>query len=199
MATTSIAKLNRPVTVKKYVFGQDDAGGNIKALTSSYDMLADVEMISNTYYLEQLQLKYGEAYRIKLRYEPSRILTPNDEIIYANNIHKIQGIRNDNEAAKRFVIITTSIGNSQSNTQTVTTQKEYHYVATGGETDFQDDTLKSWSGIILFFRDKSQFRVIRTGTPNTQQVLYDAAAGSFEFNTSIIPMAPQETADVYLI
>lgn len=200
MATTvNISDLNRPITIQKFVYGQDDSGGNIKALVTSYSLMADVQLISNYYALSQLQLKYGEAYRVKVRYEPSRLLTSNDEITYDGKILKIKGIVPESQAQKRFNIITASTGNTQSNMAALTTSKEFHYTAAGGETGFQNDLLKAWQGIILFFRDKFQFRVIKTGLPNTQQVLYDDAAGTFTFNAATVPMETDETADVYLI
>lgn len=201
-STISISQLNRQITIKKYVFAQNDSGGNIKLLVLSYNLFASVEPISNTYILEQLQLKYGEGYKIVIRYEPDRLLTPNDEITYNGYIHKIKGIRYDNEAQKRFVILNTSIGNTQSNTgegSIYIPLNEYHYTATGGESYFQDDILKNWSGIILVFRDGVDYRVITTGTPTKKQALYNSTDGSFTFSTDIIPLSTGETIDVYKI
>jgi SPP1 family predicted phage head-tail adaptor len=198
---TTIAQLNRQITIKKYVFGQNDYGGDIKVLVGSYTVFASMEMISNSYVLEQMQLKYGEAWKVTIRYEPSRIITPNDEVEYNGNVHKIQGSpKYDTEAQKHFITFNTSTGNTQSNSSTMQIfTKEFHYTATGGETSFQDDYLKNWTGLILLFRDKSQYRVIRSGLPSAQQGLYDSNAGTFMFNDSIIPFAAGETIDAYLI
>lgn len=198
----TIAQLNREITINKFVFGQDDAGGNIKILVASFNVMASIEPISNSYILEQQQLKYGEGYRITVRYEPSRLLTPNDEIIYNFQIHKIQSITNQLEALKRFLVINTSTGNSESNTGTGTVYqpvKEYHWNAEGDEYTVQADDVKGWVGIMLVFRDKLQYMVIRSGTPLVSQVLYDQNAGTFTFSTLIIPLAPGETVDAYLI
>lgn len=198
----TIAQLNREITINKFIYGQDDSGGNIKMLDSSYNIMADVQQISNNYVLEQLQIKYGEGYRITLRYEPSRLLTPNDEIVYGGNIHKIQSIRTQIEALKRFVVINTSIGNSISNGDggtVVTPLNEYHWVADGDEYTVQADEVRGWAGMILLFRDKVQFRVIRSGTPTAIQALYDIDAGTFTFSNLIIPLAPGETVDAYHI
>lgn len=197
----TIAQLNRPVTVNKYVFAQDNAGGVIKILTSTYELYADVQQISNNYTLEQLQLKYGEGFRITVRYEPSRLLTPNDEITYNSLVHKIQAIRLQQEAAKRFVIITTSTGNSESNASDepfVAPVNEYHWVAEGDEYTVQADEVIGWQGIIILFRDGVQFRVIREGTPSAKQVLYNQILGTFSFSSSVIPLEAGEEVDAYL-
>ena len=107
--------LNRPIIINKYVFTQDDSGGNVKTLSDSYTLMADVKPISNSYLLQQMQVKYGEGYTITVRFEPSRLLTPNDEIVYKNGIHKIQSIKNQEEAGRRFVIITTETINNAIN------------------------------------------------------------------------------------
>lgn len=196
----TISNLNRPVTINKYIYGQDDSGGNIKMLDESYSLMADVQPINNNYVLEQLQIKYGEGYRITLRYEPSRLLNPNDEILYGGYIHKIQSVRIQEEAAKRFVILNTSIGNSISNGDggsVVVPLNEYHWIAEGDEYTVQADEVRGWSGMILLFRDKVQFRVIRSGTPTAIQALYDIDAGTFTFSNLIIPLAPGETVDAY--
>lgn len=198
----TIAQLNREITINKFIYGQDDSGGNIKMLDSSYNIMADVQQISNNYVLEQLQIKYGEGYRITLRYEPSRLLTQNDEIVYGGNIHKIQAIRTQEEALKRFVIVNTSTGNSISNGSgepVVEPLNEYHWVADGDEYTVQADEVRGWVGMILLFRDKVQFRVVRSGTITAIQALYDIDAGTFTFSNLIIPLAPGETVDAYHI
>lgn len=198
----TIANLNRPITINKFVFGQDDRGGNIKLLVSSYALMANVEMISNSYVLESLQLKYGEGYRITVRFEPSRILTPNDEIVYNGNIHKIQSIRNQDEAGKRFVIVSTATGNTQSNAGDGSVYKpvrEFHYTGLGGEYVVQDDVIKGWTGIILLFRDKRQYSVIRAGIPLINQALYNQNTGEFTFSDQIVPLAEDEPVDAYLL
>lgn len=196
----TIAQLNRPITVNKYLFAQDDGGGNVKILTLTYELLADIQPISNYYTLEQLQIKYGEGYRITVRYEPSRLLTTNDEIVYAGYTHKVQGVRTQEEAMKRFMILTTAIGNSISNADggsVVTPVHEYHWIADGDEYTVQADDVKNWTGMILLFRDKVQYHVIKSGTPAVNQVLYDSAAGTFTFSNLIIPLASGEPVDAY--
>lgn len=195
----TIAQLNREVTINKYVFGQDDAGGNIKILVLSYSLMADIQQMNNNYILEQLQIKYGEGYRVTTRYEPSRLLTPNDEIVYAGRTHKIQGIRMQEEAMKRFNIITTSVSNDLSNPNTgvFTMANEYHWLAAGDEYTVQANDVKNWAGIILLFRDKVQYHVIKSGTPAVNQALYDVNAGTFTFSNSIIPLASGEPVDAY--
>lgn len=198
----TIASLNQPITINKFVFAQDDSGGNVKMLVSSYSLMANVEMIGNSYVLESLQLKYGEGYSVIVRFEPSRILTPNDEIVYAGSIHKIQSIRNQDEAGKRFVIINTATGNTQSNTgegSVYRPVKEFHYTGTGGEFTVQDESIKGWAGIILLFRDKRQYSVIRTGAPLVNQALYNQNTGEFTFSDQIVPLAEDEPVDAYLI
>jgi hypothetical protein len=183
------------------VLSQDDEGGNIKVLVSSYSLLAAIRMTSNTYVLEQLQMKYGEVFQVITRYEPSRTLTNNDEIVYGNQIFKIQSIALQDEAARRFNTITASVANSSANSgeEIVTPTNEFHFTASGGETSVQSDSLIGWQGIIILFRDGVEYRVIRTGEPTMKQALYDSGTGTFTFNTGLVAMALNETLDAYLI
>ncbi len=171
----NISQLNRQITINKFVFAQqldqsnEGYGGNIKALSLSYTMMAYFEPVSSSYTLEQFQVNYGELYKCIIRFEHVRTLLPNDEINYNGKVWKMQGapVISD-ERGKRFLTFYAKTSNTQSNFSAPTQQlsMEYHYIATGGERSFSmPQQYSGWPSIIVVFRDKRQYSVIRSGIP----------------------------------
>lgn len=102
----TIAELNRKITFNQYGFSQNEYGDNVKALVNTFAIWAKVEPISNSRTLEQLQVTYGEAYKVTTRYEVSRPISSNNEIIYESKVLSIAGIREDTEGSKKYNVIT---------------------------------------------------------------------------------------------
>ena len=70
---------------------------------------------------------------------------------------------------------------SLSDTLNAATTRKFEYIATGGETNFTDISLIN-KIIIGVFR-LQPYKVISTGTPANQQVLYNSTTGSFSFKS----------------
>lgn len=101
-----ISELNRRVTVNKYTFSQNADGGNDKDLDESYELWAKVELLNGNRAFEGLQITFREAYKITTRYEISRRINLDDEIIYEDQKLIIHSIKEDSEGNKKFNIIT---------------------------------------------------------------------------------------------
>lgn len=196
-----IATLNRRITINKYLFAQDASGGNLKALTDSYQVWASVEQKSGSRTLDNMQVQYKQAYKVIKRYEASRVLSHDDEIVYEDAILSIGAVIEKEEGRKRFnEIVAYSNGKTVSGSTEIiyTVAQLVHYVADGDEFGFQDDRLKGYT-LIIVFRDGVQFSYIITGTPIGKQALYDSTEGTIYFAESIGAMDPDEVVDVYLL
>ncbi len=195
MANQRISELDRRVTIRTFIEGQDEAGGNIKALLSSYNVWAKVENISGSRTLENLQLQYSEAYRVTKRYERTRVVPNNAEVLYENDLLTIGAIRLQNEGDKQFEIITayTSSSNvSASGTVTPVVSEQVNYISTGGETTVQGTT---GYNVVLVFRDGMQYMTV-TGAPGDKQAQYDPATGLITF---AYPMPADVQVSAYFI
>ncbi len=108
-----ISEFNRRVTVRKYSFAQDDAGGNIKTLASSYPIWAKVEPTAGNKTLDNEQVAYTKTFKVKVRWEQSRILDHTDEFLYNDNLLIIQSITKEAEGRTNFLNIDTYTTNEK--------------------------------------------------------------------------------------
>src|SRR4249919_520249 len=108
-----ISEFNRRVTIRKYAFAQDDGGGNVKSLTSSYPIWAKVEPTAGNKSLDNLQVAYTKTFKVKVRWEQSRILDHTDEIVYNDNLLVIQNITKEVEGRTNFLNIDTYTTNEK--------------------------------------------------------------------------------------
>lgn len=106
MATAQIIELNRRIVINQYMHGQDMAGGNIRTLLSSYPVWAKISQTSGSRILDQLQITYNKAFEIIKRYEMSRSINLNDEIIYENSVLSIGSIEKIEEGKRWWQRIT---------------------------------------------------------------------------------------------
>lgn len=183
----TIAEFNRRILIKKYAFAQDSSGGNIKGLLSSFNIWAKVEPQSVNRSLEQLQITYSEAYKITTRFEDSRALSSNDEIIYEDAVLNIHGIRQDSEGKKKFNVITAySTGSTVSAVITTTSAMkivigsgtdtaEYKYKPAGNI--LQDDAWKSVEIIGI----ERQGIMIYTFPVGSADVVHNSTTGELDF------------------
>lgn len=204
----SIAELNRRITVNTYIFGQDESGGNIKALQTSYPLWAKVQQQRNNRDLDNSQIEYKEAYEVTVRYELSRLFATTNEIVYDDRILNIQGIRKVEEGKRKFNVISTYTTGSLISCNDVVmcnkVAKELHFVGTGTELSITDSELVGWN-LLLVFRDGIQYLIRKSSVlapvlagPN-KEVSYDADEGKLEFYLLGAPLQVDEIVDVYLI
>jgi SPP1 family predicted phage head-tail adaptor len=100
-----ISEFNRRITINRYVFAQDPGGGNIASPLASWMIWAKVETSSGSKTLDNAQVSYTKAFRIKIRTEKSRPLMNTDEIIYLGNNLIIQSITREDEGRENFLNI----------------------------------------------------------------------------------------------
>lgn len=199
MATETALKQRR-ITFKKYNYGQDMQGGNIKALSSTYTVWAEMEQTSYDRSLNNGQLNNPNTFRITKRHEVSRPVSPDDEIVYEGRTMIINSIEIDNEGRKKFdIIIATKTASTTSTTQdiTQTVAATVHYVSPGNEYSVPTGQL-NWN-IPLVFRDSLQYTVILSGVPVGKQVLYTQSTGIFLFHTSGPALQVGEVVDIYFL
>jgi head-tail adaptor len=124
VATANIIELNRRIIINSYLYGQDQAGGNTRTLLSTYPVWAKVTNTSGSRLLDQMEITYSRAFEIIKRYEVSRSLNLNDEIIYENAVLSIAAIEKMEEGKRWWQRITA--------------------YATGQEVSGEVDVLCSW-------------------------------------------------------
>ncbi len=100
-----ISEFNRRITVNRYAFAQDAAGGNIASPLSSWTLWAKVETNSGNKSLDNAQISYSKSFRVKVRAEKSRPLMNTDEIIYMGSNLIIQSITREEEGRENFLNI----------------------------------------------------------------------------------------------
>lgn len=108
-----ISEFNRRVTIRKYSFAQDDGGGNVKSLQTSYPIWAKVEPTAGNKTLDNAQIAYTKTFKLKVRWEQSRILDHTDEIVYNDNLLVIQNITKEVEGRTNFLNIDTYTTNEK--------------------------------------------------------------------------------------
>jgi SPP1 family predicted phage head-tail adaptor len=194
------AKKQGRITFNKYNYGQDAQGGNIKALSSSFTVWAEVTQRSYDRSLNNGQVTNPNTFRFRKRHETTRIISPDDEIVYEGGALVIESIENDTEGRKRFdIIIATKTASTTSTTQdiTQTVASTVHYVSPGNEYSVPTGQL-NWN-IPLVFRDSLQYTVILSGVPVGKQVLYTESTGVFLFSTTGPALQAGEVVDIYFL
>lgn len=110
------SELNSMIRINKFLFGQDEFGGNIKSLTDYFYAWAKLEALSGSRLLDNLQINYTKAFKITTRYEASRPLIPTDEIVYDGFNYVIQSLTLLEEHRKNFNVIVAYTMGAPSNT-----------------------------------------------------------------------------------
>lgn len=57
----------------------------------------------------------------------------------------------------------------------------------------------NYEGLILAFRDGTQFNVKRDGSAADREINYDATTGLFTYPTDVMELQPEETTDIYFL
>lgn len=107
----TIASLNRVITIQHIAIGKNEKGLPVKEVASSQTTYAYFQQVSNHYTLQAMQVTFGEAWEAIVRYEPSRIIHPNDVIVYNGNNYTINSIWNKEEGNQQWTVIRCVIKN----------------------------------------------------------------------------------------
>ena len=108
-----ISDFNRRITINRYEFSQNSAGGNIALPLSSWDLWAKVETTNGSRALDNAQVSYSKTFRVTVRAELSRPIYSDDEIVYLNDRLIIQSITRQKEGRVDLLEISAYTTNEQ--------------------------------------------------------------------------------------
>lgn len=188
MNMTPIGEMRSQITLRRWAYQQDEAGGSEKVLTATWSVRAKVEDRSGTIVNPQSQDQWKYDYRISFYYEPSRIVISNDTIDYDGKRLRINSLSIKEEGMRREVIARCSTIENLPLDTSLTTYKvrKYDYTGTSGENTFSHASLIGKS-ILGAFKDGLEYQVILTGTPTGKQVKYNSISGGFLWSDSFEP------------
>lgn len=198
-----IGELNRRVILKSWGSQQDTGGGAIATLLNMYTLWANVQARSGQPYTGEQQQIWNYDYKVKVRYEKSRIIKSNVTVDYDNKRLCINSISFEDEGNRKYCVLRCSttdvnIADSPDKGLGILT---YSYYGIDHEDNFTSDgspkTLPNYAKdlrnrtIIGAFKDGIEFEVLLSGTPDPtkKQVLYTASTGQFTWS---IPFEPNE-------
>lgn len=99
-----MVNMNRRISVRVTAATQNDQGGNEAAIIDSWEKWAHIENRTgkNTDPYQQQVWQYD--YKITMRYEVSRPTQSNYEIVYGNEVLKINSVSIENEGFKQLEV-----------------------------------------------------------------------------------------------
>lgn len=197
----NIGELNRRIIMKSWGSTQDEGGGPIAIVLSSYTIWAKVEQRSGQPYTGQQQELWNYDYKITFRYEKSRVAKSNETIDYDGKRLSINSLAYSEEGNRKYCIARCSTVDANINTarDIYATLHTFDYYGIDHETSFTADgtpmTLPTVAQdlrgktIVGAFKDGIEFAVILTGLPNllAKEVLYNSAVGSFTWSQAFEP------------
>lgn len=195
----TIASLNRLITIRHINIGKNDKGVPLKLVASTQTTYAYFQQVSNNYTLQQAQVAFGELWEAIVRYEPNRIILPNDQILYNSQTFTINGIHRQDEGNLQWLNIRCTVNNKAGGTsggEVMTGKKEIHVK---GDVTIGGSEYANWAGSIIAFRDGAQFTVRRNGSAVDKEINYDASTGLFSFPVDLMPPQPYEPTDIYFL
>jgi hypothetical protein len=195
----TIGGMNRLLTIQRIAMNKNEKGLPIKLLLSQQTTFAYFQQVSNSYTLQQMQVAFGEAWEAVVRYEPSRIISPNDIILYNGKSFTINGIWNKDEGNQQWSVIRCAINNKSGATsggEVMRAQKEFHLK---GDGIIGGVLYANWTGTIMAYRDGIQFTVKRDGSAQDKEINYDASTGLFTYPLDLMPLQPNEPTDIYFL
>lgn len=195
----TIASLNRLVTIQHIAIEKNEKGLPVKLLLSQQTTYAYFQQVTNSYTLQAMQLTFGEAWEAVVRYEPSRIIKPNDVIVYNGKSYTINSIWNKDEGNQQWTVIRCVINNKTGATnggEPMKAQKELHVK---GDTVIGGVQYANWTGLIFAYRDGIHFTVKRDGSAADKEINYDVSSGLFTYPADVYPPEPNEPTDIYFI
>ena len=99
-----IGKLNRRVTLKAWSSSQDEAGGVIPLVTSSYPIWANVEDRTGHMMQGEQRREWSYDYKVTFRYEKSRVAISAMTIDYDSKRLTINSVSYQNEGTRKYCI-----------------------------------------------------------------------------------------------
>lgn len=99
-----IGKLNRRVNLKAWGNTQDEGGGVIPTIISSYNIWAKVENRNGNLFTGEQQREWQYDYKVTFRYERSRVVNSSMTIDYDNKRLAINSLSYQDEGERKFAI-----------------------------------------------------------------------------------------------
>lgn len=174
-------KLNRRVTIKRYVTDSNEFGGLepvVSAYWSKWAYMEDRQGIQIDQY-QQSMWTYDSV--IVMRYEPERPTRSNDVIEYEGWNHKINSLSLKHEGGKFWEVIKVIKLDEQVNNEIPVDTgaiQVYNYTGIGEENSFIDIDLIG-KNVFGCYKDGLLFKMITSGTPVGKEVLYNDFTGEF--------------------
>lgn len=100
-----IGLLNRRITIKTSTYVQDAGGGISADETDSYSMWAQVEERSGFPVISEGQQVWRYDYKIKVRYERTRIIRSNQTIEFDDKTLSVNSVGFQNEGKRKYAIL----------------------------------------------------------------------------------------------
>lgn len=212
---TTVASLNRKITIKSWTHDQDLGGGVGAVQVLSYPIWAKVEARNGTPFINEEQQVWNYDYKVIFRYENSRLVRSNFTIDYDSKRLKINSLSFEEEGNRRFCVCrcTTMDASVDTANDTIITTLlgQLVYYGIGGETSFLANgspmggtSVTGVQTVATDIRNKTVFRadkdgvrydVILSGTPSAlnKEVKYIPSTGEFIWS---IPFEPHEVGQI---
>lgn len=174
----NIGDLTERIIIENWEYTQDAGGGNIKTLDNAFYIWAMVEQSHGI--LSPNYGKFNYVYSAKIITRYNSLIASTSTIVYGNARYLVKSVIDDG----RFCEILVEVGETQlaSGSEVPPTAQTYlyNYTATGGEDSFSDLSLIN-KNVFGVFKDGVAKVIITSGTPEEDEVLYDASTGGFTF------------------
>lgn len=199
-----IGEMNRRITFRSWGSDQDEGGGPIPLLLTSYTIWAKVEARNGQMFSGKQQTLWTYDYKITFRYEKSRLVASNFTIDYDGKRLAINSLSFINEGNRKYAIARCSTTDANINTDNdiFTGIGVFDYYGIGGETEFIADgsplgaaptvpTDLRGKTIVGAYKDGIEFNVLLAGPftdVSIKQVIYNSASGSFTWSIEFEPL-----------
>ncbi len=161
--------------IRSWDYTQDDIGGLIPGESSSWEIWADVENRAGKNITQNAQNTWTYDYKIKVRYESTRVIGSGNTINYDDKVLAIRSVQFDKERDRRYVNlyceaidVNTATGGGGS-VAAVPLVKFYSFTAPSDGSTFTIPL--SGKNIIGAYRDGIFFIPIYSGTSTEKHVL----------------------------
>lgn len=201
-----IGEMNRRITFRSWGSDQDEGGGAIPLLLTTYTIWAKVEARNGQMFSGKQQTLWTYDYKITFRYEKSRLVASNFTIDYDGKRLAINSLSFINEGNRKYAIARCSTTDANINTDNdiFTTIGVFDYYGIGDEDEFIAASTTTPIGspptvptdlrgktIVGAYKDGIEFNVLLAGPftdPSIKQVIYNSASGSFLWSVPYEPL-----------
>ena len=186
MRNSKIGRLSNIITVQSAVLVPDGSGGNIETWVNSSDIWAEAMPYGSNRMIDMGQNAIHSDVTFRIR---KTTISKLNRIVYDSRVCVIDGIRYW-EQDQEFQLIecrynegSTGIGGSATSEVTSGINKKYLTVVAGASIT---DVGLVGADIINVFRNGIAPKIITSGTPTGEEVLFDMSSGTLTFSPELI-------------